>query len=257
LKYNIDRKAARVRIFEVGRVFLRDASVKNTDATVQGFHQPMRVAGLVYGNLDELQWGRAEQSADFFDVKGEVEALLAPLQATFESAQHPCMHPGRCARVLLNGQEIGYIGEMHPKWVQSYELAKSGKGGKAPILFELELDALLQRSVPVAQPVLKTQDVERDIAIVVPEKVTHAEVMAAINSTESNGFTRFATLFDIYRPKSAGTDMTTDEKSLAVRLTFNSLDATLKHDAEAIDLAVGAVLVKLSAAVGGRLRGEL
>jgi phenylalanyl-tRNA synthetase beta chain len=104
---------------------------------------------------------------------------------------------------------------------------------------------------------LKTQDVERDIAIVVPEKITHAEVMAAINSTESNGFTRFATLFDIYRPKSAGTDMTTDEKSLAVRLTFNSLDATLKHDAEAIDLAVGAVLVKLSAAVGGRLRGEL
>ena len=256
LKYNIDRKASRVRIFEVGRVFLRDASVKNTDTTVDGFHQPMRVAGLVYGNLDELQWGRAEQAADYFDVKGEVEALLAPVQATFEPAQHPSMHPGRCARVLLNGQEIGYIGEMHPKWVQSYELGKGGKTAKAPVLFELELDALLQRSVPVAQPVLKTQDVERDIAIVVPEKVTHAEVMAAINATESNRFTRFATLFDIYRPRSAASDMTTDEKSLAVRLTFNSLDATLKPDAEVIDLEVGAVLDKLNRAVGGRLRGE-
>ena len=257
LKYNIDRKASRVRIFEVGRVFLRDASVKNTDTTVDGFHQPMRVAGLVYGNLDELQWGRAEQTADYFDVKGEVEALLAPLQATYEPANHPSMHPGRCARVLLDGCEIGFLGEMHPKWVQSYELGKGGKTAKAPILFELGLDALLQRAVPVAQPVLKTQDVERDIAIVVPEQVTHAEVMAAIDAAELNGFTRFAKLFDIYRPRSAASDMSTDEKSLAVRLTFNSQDATLKYDTVDIDLAVAVVLRQLEKEVGGRLRGEL
>ena len=252
LKYNIDRKASRVRIFEVGRVFLRDSSVKNTDTTVDGFHQPMRVAGLVYGNLDELQWGRAEQAADYFDVKGEVEDLLAPLKATFEPAQHPSMHPGRCARVLLNGQEIGFIGEMHPKWVQSYELAKSGKGGKAPILFELELDALLQRPVPVAQPVLKTQDVERDIAMLVAEKVTHAAVVAAIAAVPLNGLTRTATLFDIYRPKVAGGDIAVDEKSLAVRLTFNSQDATLND--EVIEAAVNAVVEQLTRQVGARLR---
>jgi phenylalanyl-tRNA synthetase beta chain len=252
LKYNIDRKAARVRIFEVGRVFQRDASVKNTDATVDGFHQPMRVAGLVYGNLDELQWGRAEQAADYFDVKGEVETLLAPLQATFESAHHPSMHPGRCARVLLNGLEIGYIGEMHPKWVQSYELGKGGKTAKAPILFELELDALLQRVVPAAQAVLKTQDVERDIAILVSEKVTHAAVMASINAVPLQGLTRSATLFDIYRPKFTGGDITADEKSMAVRLTFNSQDATLNEDM--IDAAVAAVLSQLTADHGARLR---
>ena len=260
LKYNIARKADRVRIFEVGRVFLRDASVKNTDTTVDGFNQPMRVAGLVYGNLDELQWGRAEQAADYFDVKGEVEALLAPIQASFEPAQHPSMHPGRCARVLVNGQEIGYIGEMHPKWVQSYELGKGGKTAKAPILFELELDALLQRTVPVAQPVLKTQDVERDIAILVSEKITHAEVMAAISSVSLNGLTRSATLFDIYRPKimategaeSAGNAIAVDEKSLAVRLTFNSQDATLND--EVVEAAVNAVLAQLKSHVGARLR---
>ncbi len=252
LKYNIDRKASRVRIFEVGRVFLRDSSVKNTDTTVDGFHQPMRVAGLVYGNLDELQWGRAEQAADYFDVKGEVEALLAPLKATFEPAQHPSMHPGRCARVLSNGQEIGFIGEMHPKWVQSYELAKSGKGGKAPILFELELEALLQRPVPVAQPVLKTQDVERDIAMLVAEKVTHAAVVAAIAAVPLNGLTRTATLFDIYRPKVAAGDIAVDEKSLAVRLTFNSQDATLND--EVIEAAVNAVVEQLTCQVGARLR---
>ena len=253
LKYNIDRKASRVRIFEVGRVFLRDASVKNTDTMVEGFHQPMRVAGLVYGNLDELQWGRAEQAADYFDVKGEVEALLAPLQATFIPAQHPSMHPGRCARVLMNGQEIGFLGEMHPKWVQSYELGKGGKTIKAPILFELELDALLQRAVPVAQPVLKMQDVERDIAILVSEKVTHAAVMASINAVPLQGLTRSATLFDIYRPKVVGGDIAADEKSVAVRLTFNSQNATLND--EAIDVAVASVLKQLAAQVGAKLRG--
>jgi phenylalanyl-tRNA synthetase beta chain len=253
LKYNIDRKADRVRIFEVGRVFLRDASVKNTDTTVDGFNQPMRVAGLVYGNLDELQWGRGEQAADYFDVKGEVEALLAPLQATFEPANHPSMHPGRCARVLLNGQEIGFIGEMHPKWVQSYELGKGGKNAKAPVLFELELDALLQRPVPVAQPVLKTQDVERDIAILVAENVTHATVTAAIAAVPMNGLTRKATLFDIYRPKVGGGDIAAHEKSLAVRLTFNSHDATLND--ETTEAAVSAVIEALKSQVGARLRG--
>ncbi|MEN9983466.1 MAG: hypothetical protein RI918_1435 [Pseudomonadota bacterium] len=212
----------------------------------------MRVAGLVYGNLDELQWGRAEQAADYFDVKGEVEALLAPIQATFEPAQHPSMHPGRCARVLVNGQEIGFIGEMHPKWVQSYELGKGGKTAKALILFELELDALLQRPVPVAQPVLKTQDVERDIAILVAEKVTHAAVTAAIAAVPLNGLTRSATLFDIYRPKVSGGDIAADEKSLAMRLTFNSQDATLND--EAIEVAVNAVLESLKTQVGARLR---
>ncbi len=252
LKYNVDRKAARVRIFEVGRVFLRDASVKNTDTTVEGFHQPMRVAGLVFGNLDQLQWGRAEQGADYFDVKGEVEALLAPIQATFEPAAHPAMHPGRCARVLVDGREIGYLGELHPQWVQSYELSKNSKGAKAPILFELELDALLQRAVPVAQAVLKQQDVERDIAVLVSEKVTHADVMAAIAAVPTPGLTRHAVLFDIYRPKTVGGEIVADEKSLAVRLTFNSVDATLSE--EIIDASVQAVVSQLKTQLGARQR---
>src|SRR5690606_37075512 len=115
-----------------------DASVTNTDTTVEGFDQPMRVAGLACGPADVLQRGRKDQAVDFFDVKGDVEALLAPLQAQFEPATHPAMHPGRCARVLVEGRAIGYVGELHPQWRQSWELAQ------APILFELELDAVLQ-----------------------------------------------------------------------------------------------------------------
>ncbi|MGL6204634.1 MAG: phenylalanine--tRNA ligase subunit beta, partial [Giesbergeria sp.] len=114
LKFNTDRRAERVRVFELGRVFLRDASVADTDTTVQGYHQPMRVAGLAYGATDQLQWGRKEQAVDFFDVKGDVEALLAPLNARFEPAEHPAMHPGRCARVCLGERVVGYVGELHP-----------------------------------------------------------------------------------------------------------------------------------------------
>ena len=103
LKFNVDRKAQRVRVFELGRVFFKDDSVVDSDTTVKGFYQPMRVAGLAYGAADQLQWGRAEAKVDFYDVKGDVEALLAPAKPVFEPAEHPAMHPGLCPRVLLYG----------------------------------------------------------------------------------------------------------------------------------------------------------
>jgi phenylalanyl-tRNA synthetase beta subunit len=104
LKFNLDRKAQRVRLFELGRVFRKMPSVQDSDTTVAGFDQPMRVAGLAYGGVDSLQWGSTERNVDFFDIKGDVQALLAPLQATFKPAEHPAMHPGRCASVWLGEQ---------------------------------------------------------------------------------------------------------------------------------------------------------
>ena len=250
LKFNLDRKAQRVRVFELGRVFLRDATVQNSDTTVAGFHQPMRVAGMACGSADMLQWGRKEQGVDFFDVKGDIEALLAPRQPVFEAAEHPAMHPGRCARVLLGGVPIGYVGELHPKWRQTYELAQ------APVMFELDLEPVLQRRVPVFEPVSKQQAVERDIAVLVDEKVSHAALLAAVWSARTNGLLRDATVFDIYRPK-AGKDepvavATPLEKSMAIRLTLNSDDATLTE--EQIDTVVQSVLSSLIAALGARQR---
>ncbi len=250
LKFNLDRKAQRVRVFELGRVFLRDASVKNTDTTVEGFHQPMRVAGMACGSAETLQWGCKERSVDFFDVKGDVEALLAPRQPTFVPAEHPAMHPGRCARVLLDGLAIGFVGELHPKWRQAYDLAQ------APIMFELELDAVLQRQVPAFKPVLKQQAVERDIAVLVGEKVTHAALMDAIWAAPTANLLRGAMLFDVYRPPVAKASelvpVMLQEKSLAVRLTLNSADATLTE--AQIDMAVQAVLSSLVTRLGARQR---
>ncbi|MEY4363282.1 MAG: Phenylalanine--tRNA ligase beta subunit [Pseudomonadota bacterium] len=246
VKFNVDRKASRVRVFELGRVFRKDPAVPSSDTTVEGFDQPMHVAGMAYGSAQPLQWSVKEQAVDFFDVKADVEALLSPAQATFEPAEHPALHPGRCARVLLNGQAVGIIGELHPRWRQSWDLAH------APVVFELQLDAVLHRAVPQAQGVARFPSVERDIAIIVKENVTHAAVMSAIHAASTQGLLRHAVLFDVYRPKAAAAGMALDEKSLAVRLTLNSEEATLQESQ--IEAVVQAVLAALSAQVQARLR---
>ncbi|MDP1742936.1 phenylalanine--tRNA ligase subunit beta [Polaromonas sp.] len=246
LKFNLDRKASRINVFEVGRVFLRDAGSQNTDTTVAGFSQPMRVAGLAYGARDTLQWGRSDKGCDFFDIKGDLEALLAPLKPVFAPAVHPAMHPGRCASVSLEGVPAGFVGELHPRWRQGYEFLQ------APVLFELALDALIQRPVASFIPVSKLQPVERDIAVIVAEAVTHAALMAAIHGADTRGLLKSATLFDIYRPQQANASMQLGEKSLAVRLVLGSDDATLTD--EQIEAAIKAVLENLGSTVQARLR---
>jgi phenylalanyl-tRNA synthetase beta chain len=246
VKFNVDRKASRVRVFELGRVFHKDASVQNTDTTVQGFDQPMHVAGMAYGSASPLQWSTPEQSADFFDVKADVEALLSPAVPQFEAAEHPAMHPGRCAKVLVNDQIVGHVGELHPRWRQSWELSQ------APVMFELSLDAVLHREVPKSSGVAKFPSVERDIAVIVKDSVTHAQLMAAVHAAKTQGLLRHAVLFDVYRPKADTAAMAMNEKSLAVRLTLNSDEATL-NDAQ-IEGVVQAVVAELTAKVAARLR---
>ena len=249
LKFNQARKQQRVRVFEIGRVFLRDASVKSTDTTVEGFDQPMRVAGLASGSADSLQWGRKDQSVDFYDVKGDVEALLAPLKARFAPGSHPAMHPGRCAQVVIDSKVIGFVGELHPQWRQSFDLTQ------APVLFELDLSFVLQRKVAMFQPVAKFQPVQRDIAVVVSDDISHDALMSAIWAAPTAGLLRDAQLFDVYRPKAAKdvslADSATD-RSLAVRLTLNSDDVTLSD--EQIESVVKAIVDQLINNVGARQR---
>ncbi len=246
LKFNLDRKAPRVNVFELGRVFLRDSESRNTDRTVAGFDQPMRVAGLAYGPRAALNWSQSDKAVDFFDVKGDIEALLAPLKAVFTPADHPAMHPGRCASVSVAGNPIGFVGELHPRWRQGYELAQ------APLLFELDLETVLQRQVPVFKSVSKLQPVERDIAVIVAEGVTHMALMAAIDGAETRGLLKGATLFDVYRPQQASASMQMGEKSLAVRLVLSSDAGTLTD--EEIEAAVQAVLANLQSQLQARLR---
>ena len=250
VKFNLDRKASRVRVFEVGHIFLRDDSVVDSDTTVAGFNQPMRVAGMAYGALNVPHWGNAKEgAADFYDAKGDVEALLAPQRPVFEAAEHPALHPGRCARILLDGRAIGVVGELHPRWRQAYELPQ------APVLFELDWEAVLQRPLPHSQPVPKYQAAERDIAVIVKESVTHDQLIAAARAAPTQGLLRSASVFDIFRAKAgqAVDWLATDEKSVAIRLLLQN-DAAALTD-EALEQARQAVLNQLISSVGARQRG--
>jgi len=250
LKFNQDRKAQRVRIFEIGRVFLRDHSIENTDTTVKGFHQPMRLAGLAVGSSNAASWGLKEQNVDFFDVKGDLEALLAPRRVTFVPAQHPAMHPGRCAKLVMNGVDVGMVGELHPKWRQSYDLST------APVMFEVDLVHVLERQVAHFQAVPKFQAVERDIAVLVDDAITHDELIQAVWTAPVKDVLRNAVLFDIYRPKAAEAlpelAVKQRSKSMAVRLTLQAEGATLSE--QQIEATVATILTSLTEKIGARQR---
>jgi phenylalanyl-tRNA synthetase beta chain len=250
LRTNLSRKADRVRLFEVGRVFQRDESVADTDRTVGGFAQPVRVSGLAYGPADAVQWGAATRAVDFFDVKGDVEALLAPAALRFEAAEHPAFHPGRCARVWVKTAEgerdAGWLGELHPKWRQAYELPQ------APVLFELDADVLAQHAVPAFTGVAKLQSVYRDLALVVADATAHDAVIGAITGAATDGLVRGARLFDIYKPKQVVAGMGEHERSLAVRVELRDDEQTLTD--ERIDAAMQAVLAQLAETVQARVR---
>jgi phenylalanyl-tRNA synthetase beta chain len=242
LRHNLTRRASRLRVFEVGRVYRRDASVPDGDGSVAGVAQPMRVGALAYGTADALQWGSAERAIDYFDLKGDLEALLAPRRARFVAAEHPALHPGRSARVEVDGVAIGVVGELHPRWCQGYELPQ------APVLFEVELDALLERPIPQPQPLPRQQSALRDLALMVGEQVSHDDLIAALTD-DASGLVRSARLFDLYRPKDAGAD----RRSMAVRIELRDDETTLTD--ERIDAAMAQALARAQHRLGAKLRG--
>jgi phenylalanyl-tRNA synthetase beta chain len=246
LRRNLARKNNRVRVFEIGRVFARNPQVVDGPLAVAGLDQPMRVAGLIAGPVDALQWGGAERQADFFDAKGDLQALVAPRELVFQPAPHPALHPGRSARVSMHGEDVGWIGELHPRWRQVYELPH------APVLFEIALEALTERDVPVPQPLPRQQAVQRDVALVVADAVSHdALIDAALDDTSR--LVRAATLFDVFKPKAGAAGMAAHERSMALRLTLQDDEQTL--DDTRIEAAIAATLQRLQSRVGARLRG--
>jgi phenylalanyl-tRNA synthetase beta chain len=245
LRVNVARKATRVRVFELGKVYLRDPDAPAGDLAVAGIRQPLRLGGLAFGPAEPVQWGVPERPVDFFDVKGDLEALILPSPVRFVPAPHPALHPGRSAAIELGGVRVGFVGELHPRWRQAYEIPG------APIVFELDAEALLQRPLPLFQPLPKQQPVWRDLAVVARRDVSHAALTAAVEAA-AGGVVRQATLFDIYEPKGAAAGVAEGERSLAVRLELRDDAATLTDDR--IDAVVAAVLASLEQRLGARLR---
>lgn len=234
---NLKRKQSRVRLFEVGRTFHRDAAAQ----PVAGFHQPWKLAGLAFGGALPEGWGAGARKVDFYDVKGDIEALLAPAVLRFEKLAHPALHPGRAARVLLDGQEIGCIGELHPEWAQKYDLPQ------APVLFELDFAAVKSVRVPAYAEVSKFPPVVRDLAIVVDQKVALQTLLDGLKG-QISGLIQDIQLFDVY----VGKGVPENKKSLAFRIVMQDTQRTLQ-DSE-VDAAMQQLVSCFEQAFGAQLR---
>jgi phenylalanyl-tRNA synthetase beta chain len=205
LRINLSRKQSRVRLFETGACFAGASYAQNE-----------RFAGLCYGTQFAEQWGIAARNVDFFDVKADVEALFVPATLSFVAAAHPALHPGRSAQIKLNDQAVGWIGELHPQWVQQYDFPL------APVWFEVDMAALLQAKVPNAGELSKFPPVRRDLAVVVDENVTVQHLLAAMQVDQTPFVVEIA-LFDVYR----GKGVENGKKSLAFRVLLQDTQKTL------------------------------
>ena len=207
LRTNLARKQMRVRLFEFGGCF----SSVNED-----YIQRERVAALAYGSVFAEQWGIESRNVDFYDIKGDVEALFSPRKLQFEAAPHPASHPGRSSRILLDGCEIGWLGELHPQWQQQYDLPMS------VVWFEVDQTALVQAVLPSAVEVSRFPLVRRDIAVVVEESVLAQDLLSAMQAENAANVVELA-IFDLYR----GKGVAEGKKSLAFRVLLQDTQKTL------------------------------
>ena len=246
VRYNLNRKFSRIRLFEIGAVFLKNSEVKDGPVSVAGYDQPKRLAAIAYGLADEEQWGLPDRQVDFYDVKADLEALFAPVSLRFVKTSHPALHPGRCARLELDGREIGIIGELHPSWQHKYDLPH------APVLFEVDVSALCAVNVPVYQEISRYQPVIRDIALVVDSSMPVQEIIDRFYEEKDNNplchIMQAVVLFDDYRGKGLGVN----EKSLAFRFTLQDINGTLQD--EVVEAAISAFVAAVEKDLGAKLR---
>ncbi len=234
LQHNLNRGETRVKLFEIGRCF--------TGAEANVANQPERLAGLVYGARFPEQWGESKtERFDFFALKGDVEQLLSVTGCDFATASHPALHPGRSAEIWVSGQKVGWIGELHPRWQQEFELPM------APLAFELDLG--LVQALPEVRyaPISKMQAVRRDVAILVDDGVSIGAITEAFEGLKIPNIVDFG-LFDVYR----GQNLDSGKKSLAFRIVMQDTERTLT-DVEC-DTVVAKFVEVMSHKFGATLR---
>lgn len=234
-QYNVNRQQTRVRLFETGLRFVR-----HEDETLQ---QKM-LAGLALGSAYAEQWGEKARNVDFFDIKADIEALLSlsAHELTFRPAQHPALHPGQTAEIIdAFANVVGLLGMLHPNLEKQL-------GFDSPVfLFELEQDAILQRSIPKFTQLSKFPSVRRDMALLVRQQVTAQEIIDCINNSKEAAVREVA-IFDIYQGKGIEEGF----KSVALSLILQDFTQTLT-DSE-IDAIFRRLLENMTAQLNAKLR---
>jgi phenylalanyl-tRNA synthetase beta chain len=203
LRHNLNRQQERVRIFELGRVYASLAE------------QPMKLGGLAFGDVQPEQWGATARRIDFFDIKGDLERLFGHALDTRRGV-HPALHPGQSAELWIDGKAVGWLGALHPRLVQTFDLPS------APILFELDSEVLAQRSVPRHASLSRFPLVRRDLAFVLDVNTPAGILLAALREAALPQVQSIE-VFDDYRGKGVAENL----KSLAIRVVMQDTQRTL------------------------------
>jgi phenylalanyl-tRNA synthetase beta chain len=231
LGYNLNRKQDRAMLFEIGASYHQHQ---------QSYHEKTLVSGLFYGAYLPEQWAEANRDVDFYDVKAHVDALTNR-QAEYRAEIHTALHPGQTARVYVNNKPIGWLGKLHPKWQQHYNLVKNA------FLFELESEFLLATNVASYLEVSKMLPIRRDIAVLVDVDLPVQAIVKSVKAANIHLLQELQ-LFDVYQ----GKGIAENKKSLAFLVLMQDTHKTLS-DNEA-DKVMAELLQLLQKEFGAALR---
>jgi len=239
--HNLNRQQSRVRLFEVGQCFI-PTDDKNA---VAGLEQNLALGGLICGSRLPVGWTTGKEQVDFYDLKGDLEAILLDNQwgdkLSFVATSHPALHPGQSAQIVVNGHNAGWIGRLHPRIESQLEIAK-------PLyLFQVDVDKIDEFAPIKAKEVSKFPEVRRDLAFFVDAAVSAQQLIDQAKSAAGADLYDLK-LFDVYH----GKDIETKGKSIALGLTFQNSSRTLTD--EEINRSVDKVVKSLSEKLSAELR---
>ncbi len=237
LATNRSRQQARVRLFEVGRAY---------HAGAEGPRETARIAGVACGGAFAEQWSEKGRPLDYFDIKGDVESLLAlggdSSEFRFAAATAPWLHPGQSAEMLRGDRHAGWIGALHPTLLKALDLDEDVHA------FEIDIDVISARAVPRAEALSRYPSVRRDLSLELPEEVPYAQVEASVRDAVGETLTEVV-LFDRY----AGANLGSNIKSLAIGLILQDRYRTLTD--EDAERCVALAIAALESGCNAKLRG--
>ncbi|MDA0706666.1 MAG: phenylalanine--tRNA ligase subunit beta [Proteobacteria bacterium] len=233
---NLARQQDRIRIFEIGKTF---------HGTLDAHTEIVRIAGVICGSSRPEQWGETPQAIDFFDLKADIEAVLqlagGSSKYEFVAADNLALQPGQAANIVRDGDIVGVIGKLHPRHAKFFELKR------AAYVFELDATMALATQPPVVDAISKYPSIRRDIAVLVADNVSAAELVAAVSSA-APGLIYSVKIFDVYM----GPGIEAGLKSVALGLILQETSRTLTDDDA--DSAMAAAVRKLQEKFGAELR---
>lgn len=237
-KYNVNRQQKRVRLFELGLSYIQDKDAEN------GIRQEPMIAGIALGDAEAECWAQQSRGVDFFDLKGDVEAMLALTARkddfVWKVTECPFLHPGQGADLYLDGKKVGVVGMLHPK-------AQKDLGFKIPVaVFEIAEAALSKRVIPVSSQISKFPSVRRDFAFVLDKKIAVGDLIAEIKAT-GGALVREVTIFDVFTSEALG-----DNRSVALGVVLLDNDRTL--ESEEVESLVAKILENVKQKFGATLR---